>query len=139
DLQHALARGQLALAYQPMLSLEDRRLLGFEALLRWQHPARGTLLPGDFLATAERLGLMGLLGAWVLDAACARLAAWSATPTYTAGEPLVMAVNVSGSQLRAIGFAYQGREARCAHGLSPAQLRLVIIVLDLDEDDSCQQ
>ena len=135
DLQHALARGQLALAYQPMLSLEDRRLLGFEALLRWQHPARGTLLPGDFLATAERLGLMGLLGAWVLDAACARLAAWSATPTYTAGEPLVMAVNVSGSQLRAIGFADQVREALAAHGLAPAQLRLEISERDLVEED----
>src|SRR5690606_36309172 len=59
ELQHAVERGQFALAYQPLLSLTDQRLLGFEALLRWRHPTRGTLLPAEFLPTAERAGLMG--------------------------------------------------------------------------------
>ena len=135
DLQHALALGQLALAYQPMLSLDDRRLLGFEALLRWRHPTRGTLLPGDFLATAERLGLMGLIGAWVIDAACARLAAWSNAGARADGASLVMAVNVSASQLRAVGFAGQVRDTLFAHGLSPGRLRLEIGERDLVQDD----
>lgn len=136
DLQHALARGELALVYQPMLSLGDQRLLGFEALLRWRHPVRGTLLPGDFLATAERLGLMGPIGEWVLDTACARLAAWSSGSTKrAAAAPLVMAVNVSGNQLRAMGFAEQVRRALAARGVPAASLRLEIGERDLVQDD----
>ena len=134
DLQHALVRGELALVYQPMLSLDDRQLLGFEALLRWHHPRRGTLLPGDFLATAERIGLMGRIGAWVLDTACARLAAWSADPAMRAAGLLGMAVNVSGSQLRAKGFAEQVRATLAAHGLAPALLRLEISERELVHD-----
>ncbi|MGJ4804777.1 putative bifunctional diguanylate cyclase/phosphodiesterase [Luteimonas sp. SDU82] len=136
DLQHALARGELALVYQPMLSLGDQRLLGFEALLRWRHPVRGTLLPGDFLATAERLGLMGPIGEWVLDTACARLAAWSSgSAKGAAAAPLVMAVNVSGNQLRAMGFADQVRRALAAREVAAASLRLEIGERDLVQDD----
>ncbi len=135
DLQQALARGQFALVYQPMLSLEDQRLLGFEVLLRWRHPERGTLLPADFLPTAERLGLMGLIGAWVLDTACARLSSWRADPDLGTGAPLSIAVNVSCSQLRALGFAEQVRQTLAAHGLEPAALRLEIGERDLIQDD----
>ena len=131
ELQQALVRGEFTLVYQPMLSLEDGRLLGFEALLRWEHPRRGTLLPGDFLGTAERLGLMGRLGAWVLDTACARLAAWSADPAMLGSGVLGMAVNVSGSQLRTRGFAEQVRATLAAHGLAPHLLRLEISERDL--------
>ncbi|MGY1410611.1 putative bifunctional diguanylate cyclase/phosphodiesterase [Luteimonas sp. A611] len=137
NLQHALGRGQLALAYQPLLSLADQRVLGFEALLRWRHPTRGTLLPGDFLATAERMGLMGLIGAWVLDTACSRLAAWSQGLGLRAdAAPLKMAVNVSGSQLRAAGFANQVRAALKAHGVAPSSLRLEISERELIHDDA---
>ena len=131
ELQQALVRGEFALVYQPMLSLEDGRLLGFEALLRWEHPRRGTLLPGDFLGTAERLGLMGRIGAWVLDTACERLAAWSANPAMLGSGLLGMAVNVSGSQLRTRGFADQVRATLAAHGLAPPLLRLEISERDL--------
>ena len=136
DLQHAVDRGQFALAYQPLLSLTDQRLLGFEALLRWHHPGRGTLLPGEFLPVAERMGLMGQIGAWVLDAACARLAAWSADPpAQSGGAPLSMAVNVSGSQLRSGSFIDQVRTALDAHGIAPASLRLEISERELVHDD----
>ena len=137
ELQHAVDRGQFMLAYQPLLSLSDQRLLGFEALLRWRHPVRGVLLPGEFLPTAERAGLMGQIGAWVLDAACARLAAWSAH----AGdgdhdrEPLSMAVNVSGSQLRSAALVDQVRSALQAHGVAPSSLRLEISERELIHDD----
>src|SRR5690606_28205365 len=127
---------QFVLAYQPLLSLTDQRLLGFEALLRWQHPTRGTLLPGEFLPVAERMGLMGQIGAWVLDAACGRLAAWSTESPAMAGcGALSMAVNVSGSQLRMGGFVDQVRSALAAHGLLPGALRLEINERELIHDD----
>jgi diguanylate cyclase (GGDEF)-like protein/PAS domain S-box-containing protein len=136
DLQQALDRGEFALVYQPLLALADRRLLGFEALLRWRHPTRGTLPPAEFLAIAERMGLMGLLGTWVLDTACRRLATWSAARPATAGaEPLSMAVNVSGSQLRAAGLADQVRHAITTHGVAPSSLRLEISERELVHDD----
>ncbi len=136
DLQHAVDRGQFALAYQPLLSLTDQRLLGFEALLRWHHPLRGTLLPGEFLPVAERMGLMGQIGGWVLDAACARLAAWSVDPAAPGGgAPLSMAVNVSGSQLRSGSFIDQVRGALQTHGVVPSSLRLEISERELVHDD----
>src|SRR5690606_17506383 len=136
ELQHAVERDQFVLAYQPLLSLTDQRLLGFEALLRWQHPTRGTLLPGEFLPVAERMGLMGQIGAWVLDAACGRLAAWSTESPAMAGcGVLSMAVNVSGSQLRTGGFVDQVRSALAAHGLAPGALRLEISERELIHDD----
>lgn len=136
ELQHAVERGQLVLAYQPLLSLTDQRLLGFEALLRWQHPSRGTLLPGQFLPAAERMGLMGRIGAWVLDAACGRLAAWLVeSPAMVGSGALSMAVNVSGSQLRMGGFVEQVQNALHAHGLAPGSLRLEISERELIHDD----
>ena len=125
DLHGALAAGQLRLVYQPLLSLADQRLLGFEALLRWEHPTRGTIAPLEFLAVAERIGLMGPIGTWVLDTACDRLVAWSAGRD-PAAEPLTMAVNVSGRQLRAEGFARGVREALARHGVAADRLRLEI-------------
>jgi len=135
ELQHAVERGQFVLAYQPLLSLTDQRLLGFEALLRWQHPARGTLLPGEFLPVAERMGLMGQIGAWVLDAACARLAAWAAGSPAVASAALSMAVNVSGSQLRSGALVDQVRAALHRHDLAPQLLRLEISERELIHDD----
>src|SRR5690606_2165013 len=121
---------------RPLLSLPDQRRLGFEALLLWNHPGRGTLLPGEFLPVAERMGLMGQIGAWVLDAACARLAAWSADPPAPAGgAPLSMAVNVSGSQLRSGSFIDQVRTALDTHGIAPASLRLEISERERVHDD----
>lgn len=123
ELREALEDGHLRLLFQPLLSLSDQRLLGFEALLRWDHPTRGTLTPGDFLAAAEAAGLMGAVGAWVLDAACAQLAAWD--PRRPEGSArLTMAVNLSGRQLREPGLVDLVREVLGRYGLEPAQLSL---------------
>jgi diguanylate cyclase (GGDEF)-like protein/PAS domain S-box-containing protein len=136
ELQHALSRDEFALVYQPLLSLSDQRVIGFEALLRWRHPVRGTLAPGEFLAAAERMGLMGRIGDWVLDTACGRLATWSSRHgTHPDAQPLSMAVNISGSQLRACGFAARVRAALDAHGVAPAALRLEIGERELIHDD----
>ena len=125
DLHRALGQDQLRLVYQPLLSLADQRVLGFEALLRWEHPTRGTIAPLEFLVLAERIGLMGPIGAWVLDTACSSLVAWSAQRGPSA-EALTMAVNVSGPQLRADGFIDVVRETLARHGLPAERLRLEI-------------
>ena len=133
ELARALARGEFRLVYQPLLSLADQRVLGFEALVRWEHPTRGTLPPLEFLASAERAGLMSAIGAWVLDTACASLVSWS--ERWSSPEPLTMAVNVSGPQLRAPGFADEVRDALRRHGLEPHRLRLEISERALIADD----
>ncbi len=96
------ARDQLRLAYQPCFDSRSHRLIAVEALLRWDHPVRGPLEPGEFLDVAEDRALMVPLGLWVLQAACAQAAAWS--EQYGSGAP-EMWVNVSTRQLGRNGFA----------------------------------
>ena len=125
ELRRALERDQFRLVYQPLLSLTDQRLLGFEALLRWEHPERGLLGPGEFLAAAEERGLMGPIGAWVLDTACRQLAEWSAGRGADQ-NPLSLAVNVSAGQLRDPDFAGQVRAVLERHGVEPRRLSLEV-------------
>ncbi len=96
ELRQALAQRQFVLHYQPIVALHGNRVIGAEALLRWQHPTRGLLPPGRFLPLAESSGLMHDLGAWVLDAACRQMAAWQAL----GWGPFRLAVNVSARQVR---------------------------------------
>jgi diguanylate cyclase (GGDEF)-like protein/PAS domain S-box-containing protein len=96
DLRHALERHELFLEYQPIIGLHDLGLTGFEALVRWKHPLRGTLLPVDFLPTAERTGLIVSIDQWVLQTACAQLHVWQAGTPRTV--PLTMSVNFSANQ-----------------------------------------
>jgi diguanylate cyclase (GGDEF)-like protein/PAS domain S-box-containing protein len=99
DIRHGIAANQFALYYQPQV--DCGRLIGAEALLRWKHPSRGTLLPGDFISSAEETGLILPLGAWVLETACRQIAAW-ADCSNTAG--ISVAVNISALQLRQPDF-----------------------------------
>ncbi len=92
DLRKALPLRQLELHYQPQVSLQDQRLVGFEALLRWRHPERGLVPPADFIPMAEEIGLIVPIGEWALRTACKQAARWS-------GE-LTVAVNVSAVQLQ---------------------------------------
>jgi EAL domain-containing protein (putative c-di-GMP-specific phosphodiesterase class I) len=97
ELRGALAAGEFRLVYQPVIDLADRRVTGFEALLRWNSPRLGPVGPDRFVPVAEAAGLIDEIGAWVLREACATAAAWrEAHPG--AGE-LTMAVNVSAGQL----------------------------------------
>jgi EAL domain-containing protein (putative c-di-GMP-specific phosphodiesterase class I) len=97
ELRKAMAIEQFEVHYQPQVSMPDRRLLGFEALVRWRHPVRGMVGPDEFIPLAEEIGLIGLLGDWVLRTACRAAAAW---PQLHAVAPLQVAVNVSPIQLR---------------------------------------
>jgi diguanylate cyclase (GGDEF)-like protein/PAS domain S-box-containing protein len=97
ELRAGIAAGQLFLEYQPQVDMETSRLVGLEALVRWNHPTRGVLSPGEFLPAAERSGLIVLLGNWVLRAACRQARRWLETGV---ALPL-LAVNVSALQFKA--------------------------------------
>ena len=95
DLRHALERGELSLAYQPVVELRTGRPVGVEALARWAHPTRGPIPPLTFIPVAEEIGLIGAIGRWVLREACRQLAAWRQL-----APELVLNVNLSALQLR---------------------------------------
>jgi diguanylate cyclase (GGDEF)-like protein len=95
DLRPALERGQFLLHYQPLIDLRTRRLVGAEALLRWLHPQRGLVTPGEFIPLAEETGLIVPIGEWVLNAACRQAKSWSES-----GHALRVAVNLSARQFR---------------------------------------
>jgi len=96
ELRLALEAGELSLAYQPQARVEDGRVLGVEALLRWEHPRRGLVLPDRFIGIAEDSRLIVPIGEWVLRTACAEVAAWRRAD----GSGLRVAVNLSGRQLQ---------------------------------------
>jgi diguanylate cyclase (GGDEF)-like protein/PAS domain S-box-containing protein len=93
DLRRGFERQEFEIHYQPIVSLADHALDGFEALVRWRHPERGLLLPASFIGVAEETGVILPLGMWVLEEACAQLARWRAQDP--GWEPLTMSVNLS--------------------------------------------
>jgi len=94
ELRRAMGTGQLSLVYQPQFKVEGRELLGFEALLRWNHPTLGVIPPARFIPVAEESGLIAPLGNWVLHEACRQIRSWKDQ----GHEPAKVAVNVSGAQ-----------------------------------------
>jgi len=122
ELRHAIEHRQLTVAYQPLFDLTAGRLIGFEALVRWNHPALGMLDPMAFLPMAEETGLMLRLSDFVLHCACQQLRQWqSSAPALTA---LTMSVNVSANDLSNPAFVAQVGRALVEAGLSPAHLTL---------------
>ncbi|HEY1036635.1 MAG TPA: EAL domain-containing protein, partial [Pseudoxanthomonas sp.] len=115
-------RGQLVLYYQPQIRALDNGLAGMEALVRWQHPRLGLVMPDRFITLAERVGLIVELGAWVLDEACRQWAAWQRAG---ARVPTV-SVNLSAAQVRSEQLVAQVRNAMRRHGLPPGVLTLEI-------------
>jgi diguanylate cyclase (GGDEF)-like protein len=99
QLRGALQRGELRVVFQPLVAMVDTMPIACEALLRWDHPDRGELLPGEFLRIAEDDGLIVPIGAWVLEESCRQLAAWRAQ-----GRDLWVSVNVSARQLAQMDF-----------------------------------
>jgi diguanylate cyclase (GGDEF)-like protein len=124
ELEGALARAlreeELVLHYQPIVDLITRRIMGVEALVRWQHPERGLLPPGEFIPVAEDSRLIAPLGRWVLRAACAQLAGWREAHA-TAAE-LVMSVNFSSAQFTDPGLIDDVRSALASNSLPPERL-----------------
>lgn len=122
ELRQALEHDQLRVHYQPIHRLNDHALIGVEALVRWQHPQRGLVPPGEFIPVAEDSGLIGAIDAWVLEQACAQMVRWQAQ-----GVPLeFVAVNVS-SRLFSRGELDQRVERVLREtGLEPARLELEV-------------
>jgi diguanylate cyclase (GGDEF)-like protein len=116
-LSEALDQGQLLLHYQPVVDLVARRVVGVEALVRWQHPEDGLLLPDTFIPTAETSGLIVPMGGWVLDEACRQAMAWEAD-----GRSLDVAVNLSLRQVSHPDVVEAVRRALETSGLPPRRL-----------------
>jgi EAL domain-containing protein (putative c-di-GMP-specific phosphodiesterase class I) len=119
DLRHALARSEFVLYYQPFVSLGSREITGCEALLRWRHPTRGLLLPGQFIPLAEETGLIVPIGEWVLRTACAQLQEWRRGGLTRLG----LAVNLSARQFNHPDLGKVVRKALAESGLEPARLK----------------
>jgi len=129
ELRQAMARDQLCLVFQPQLALASGRVAGAEVLLRWQHPERGDIPPGQFIPLAEETGLIQELGHWVLERACASLARWQAE-----WPQLVLAVNLSPRELRQSDCAERIGACLRRHGLPASALELEITEGVLLED-----
>ena len=124
DLRHAVDRGELRLTYQPVVELTTGRIVGAEALLRWNRPGHGAVAPLAFIPVAEETGLIVPIGRWVLREACAQLARWRAT--LPDAESLTMNVNVSARQLEQRAFVEEVRSALEDTGLPASKLALEI-------------
>lgn len=122
QLPKAIDNDELVLHFQPKVDLANYRISGMEALVRWQHPEYGLVYPGDFIASAEKSGLIVPLGDWVMKACCVQQARWKAQ-----GIPLVpLAFNVSPMQLRDGSLATKIKQLLQDHGLSPCDLEIEI-------------
>ncbi|MGC9665861.1 putative bifunctional diguanylate cyclase/phosphodiesterase [Planosporangium sp. 12N6] len=131
-LRHALAGNQLHLEYQPIVTIDGGALVAVEALVRWRHPTRGPVPPGDFIPVAEHGGLIVPIGRWILERACEQAGHWQRTAAPHA--PFATHVNVSAHQLRAPGFVDDVRNALAATGLDPAGLVVEITETAMADD-----
>jgi diguanylate cyclase (GGDEF)-like protein/PAS domain S-box-containing protein len=118
DLRHALSNGEFKLFYQPIVSLQTGEVTSFEALIRWQHPVRGLIPPGDFIPLAEEIGLIVPIGEWVINRACTDAATWA--------EHIKVAVNLSPIQLTSNGLVDAVTRALARAGLPASRLELEI-------------
>ncbi len=118
DLREALAKNQLTISYQPLVSAKTNRTTGFEALIRWNHPDRGAVPPAEFIPIAERIGIISEIGDWVLHEACRQATEW---PDY-----LTVAVNLSPQQFHKQRIIPSVKSALAKSGLAAARLEMEI-------------
>jgi diguanylate cyclase (GGDEF)-like protein/PAS domain S-box-containing protein len=132
DLREALGRNEFGLVFQPIVELETGRVHAFEALLRWHHPKRRTLLPHEFLPLAEQTGLIIPIGAWVLREACRHARTWQSAAA--GARPVRISVNLSAKQLAHPGIVEDVRAALEGAGLRPDGLSLEVTESVLMDD-----
>ena len=133
DLRLAIAECQFCLHYQPILSLRTGRVVGFEALIRWQHPSEGLISPMLFVPLAEETRLIIPIGRWVIEEACQQLKQWEVK--YGGEKPLTMSVNISSVQLNYQDFVEQVEEIIKESGIDPANLTFEITERMIVEDN----
>lgn len=122
DLRHAIGRNEMQLFFQPIIFLKTGRIAGFEALVRWRHPRRGLLGPGEFITLAEETGLIGQIGAWVLEEACRRMRGWQ--KRYPSDPQLTVSVNLSIRQFNQIDLVTEIVETLARSGWRGGRLKL---------------
>jgi diguanylate cyclase (GGDEF)-like protein len=126
DLRKALTAGQFELHYQPVVNLDSDQISGFEALVRWRHPDKGMIAPGQFIGLAEEIGFIVPLGEWVIREACATAATWP--------DNMRISVNLSPAQFKNSGLVQIVVGALAASGLAASRLELEITETALLED-----
>ncbi|HVK93997.1 MAG TPA: EAL domain-containing protein [Noviherbaspirillum sp.] len=130
DLRRAIERQELEVYYQPQVRVDTGRVVGAEALVRWRHPTRGMVAPGEFIALAEETGLINAIGEWVLRTACTQMQNWSKSSL----PPMRIAVNLSVKQLLKKNFPATVEQVLADTGLAPSLLELEITESTLMEN-----
>jgi diguanylate cyclase (GGDEF)-like protein/PAS domain S-box-containing protein len=132
-IRKALEENQFELFFQPQVDVCNERVCGMEALIRWNHPERGLVLPGEFIPLSEETGLIISIGSWVLERACREIAAWRRE----GADAVVMAVNISAAQLEQPGFEQQVIDTMNRYQVKRGQLELEItenvLMQDMDQ------
>ncbi|MDM8517196.1 EAL domain-containing protein [Desulfobacterales bacterium HSG16] len=132
DLRKAVDKEQFEVFYQPIVSVSSGMLVGFESLIRWNHPKQGIIMPDVFISIAEETGLIIPIGRWVLKQSCLQLCSWQKQiPTE---KPLFVSVNLSGKQFSKQGLAADIKKILDETGLLPSQLKLEITESVIMED-----
>ena len=132
ELLEAISNQELILHYQPIFCLQTQNIVGFEALVRWQHPLQGIISPGEFIPLAEETGMVVPLGQWVLYEACRQLQQWQ--EQLPAAQNLTMSINVAGEQLHDPNFLSIIDRVITTTRVNPNQLKLEIVESMLIED-----
>ncbi len=130
EMRHALDKGQFEVYYQPQVSVQDQRIRGMEALIRWNHPSRGIVPPGEFIPIAEESGLIGPISEWVLNAACRQACLWRESEL----PPITMAVNLSARQIEHPQFVDKFTECLRDHAMTGQGLEIEITESTLMRD-----
>ena len=123
DLRTAIAEKQFRVYYQPVVQLDTRRIVSFEALLRWEHPTQGLISPYHFIEAAEDTGILVSIGHWLMLQACRQLREWEVEPN-AAAQPMNITVNVSARQFADARLANDIQDALQQTGVDPSRLQL---------------